>query len=144
MFGAWIDGVKVCDATTFVHNRTVTTTPYKYENRAWVLDTANAVVTNETQTITIAADQIVTCPTTDSSGTPSGATPFIATPSSGSVDSAGPVPVAPTAVSPAGAVAGATTQAIPAMGASSWTLSLAAIAALLGSIGLLKLSHRTS
>jgi hypothetical protein len=68
--------------------------------------------------------------------------PPVEVPPTDDATSAGPVPpaAAPTAAPPA-----ATAQAaLPATGSSSWGLALTALASLLGGMGLLKLSRRTS
>jgi LPXTG-motif cell wall-anchored protein len=60
----------------------------------------------------------------------------------GAVAAAGPVP--PAAAPPAAAPAAATPTALPSTGSSSWGLALTALASLLGGLGLVKLSRRTS
>jgi LPXTG-motif cell wall-anchored protein len=59
------------------------------------------------------------------------------------VGAGGPVPPA-AAPAPAGATAAATPTALPSTGSSSWGLALTALASLLGGLGLVKLSRRTS
>jgi LPXTG-motif cell wall-anchored protein len=70
---------------------------------------------------------------------PAAASPSAASPSAGSPSAASALAVSPAA----GAVSVAPTQ-LPATGASSWALVLAALASLVGGLGLVQLSRRTS
>lgn len=75
--------------------------------------------------------------------TTTAATTTTQAPITGQVASQGPVPPAAAPV-PAAAPAAPAPTALPSTGSSSWGLALTALAALLGGLGLVKLSRRTS
>ena len=57
----WKDGDKSCESKTVTQTRSKTVTPYKWDGSAWVLDTANAVTTTETQTRPMTAEELKAC-----------------------------------------------------------------------------------
>ena len=56
--GEWVIGDWKCGDTAATMTRTVTTTPYIAANCGWVLGTANAKITTETQTHTLTKEEI--------------------------------------------------------------------------------------
>ena len=63
----WVDGDKSCESKTVTQTRTKTVTPYTWNGSEWVLDTANATSTTETQTRPMSPEELEKC-----EGTPPG------------------------------------------------------------------------
>ena len=67
----WQDGVKSCETGKVTQTRTKTTTPYVWDGSKWVLDTANATSTTETQTRAMTEAELKACqPTQPGTGYP--------------------------------------------------------------------------
>jgi LPXTG-motif cell wall-anchored protein len=91
----------------------------------------------------LTGEQCETTTTTTKTQPPPEPTPEAAPPSQTDVAAAGPVPPA-AAPAPAAAAPAAVPTQLPSTGSSSWGLALTALASLLGGLGLVKLSRRTS
>lgn len=60
--GEWVDGEWKCDDVVVTQTRTITTTPYRWDGEAWVLDTENASTTTETRTRDLTDEEQTKCP----------------------------------------------------------------------------------
>jgi hypothetical protein len=60
-YAEWVDGDGSCESKTVTQTRTKTVTPYKWDGSDWVLDTANATSTTETQTRPMTPEELEKC-----------------------------------------------------------------------------------
>lgn len=57
----WVDGKGDCTTGTVEQTRTKVETPFTWDGKAWVEDTANAKSTTETQTRPMSSDELKAC-----------------------------------------------------------------------------------
>ena len=57
----WVDGAKDCSTGKVTQTRTKVVTPYIWDGSKWILDTANAKSTTETQTRDMTSEELKAC-----------------------------------------------------------------------------------
>jgi hypothetical protein len=100
-YSEWVEGEPNCESKTVTKTRTKTVTPYKWNGSEWVLDTANAVTTTETETRPLTEAELKECepPVVVPPTCPNG-TPWTDTNGNGMMDECNPPVVVPPVVTP--------------------------------------------